>query len=85
MMISTEETHGKLQEAIRQNMRTPEGRFLLRWMLDISRLYNAEYTPESGALYFVQGQRSVGVEIFKLITSENSNNMAILTEENKNA
>lgn len=84
MTIAAEEMHGKLQEAIRQNMRTPEGRLLLRWLLDVSRLYNAEYTPESGAMYFVQGQRAVGMALFSLIAQDNCNNIAVLMEENNN-
>lgn len=75
------ERRTQLLEGARQLMRSPEGRGLCRWLLDISRVFNAGYSPESGEMYFVQGQRSVGLALLQLVITDNAAHLATLMEE----
>lgn len=75
------EHRAKLREAARQLMHTPEGRVLLRWLLDISRVLSADYSEASGALYFMQGQRSVGLALLRLVTDVDAAHLAALIDK----
>ena len=76
------ERQARLLEGARQLMRSPEGRGLCRWLLETAGVFRAGYSPESGELYFAQGQRSVGLALLRLIMTDNVAHLATLMEEN---
>ncbi len=71
-----------LQKAIANLMKTSEGRYFLRHIIQSSHALYCEYSSDVNAMYYVQGQRKIGFEVINLLKAENENNLAkILNHE----
>lgn len=73
----------RLSRASALLMDSPDGRFLLREVLEFCGVFQASFSVDGGAMYYGQGQRSVGFYLLTLLQEQDAGNFArLVSKEN---
>ncbi len=65
----------KLLNGVKESLKSPDGRYFLRWLVDSSGLLSASYPQEHALAAYREVQRSVGAAVFALLVKAGATNI----------
>ena len=70
----------RLQTAVDEMLKSPNGRYFLRWLIEMTGTFEAAYPPDHARAAFREGERAVGCAVFALVLERGGVEKILLEE-----